>query len=138
MFKANVLAAGTYKELQASNLDFTKLLKYSVGKAIIPDNTLNIRNENDNDMDPNSIFDRRVSAISFESVGDNKVSADEMEPVETRSFGKMSHSVYTSYLLAGGKFWKILFFIFICVLSQIVASIGDLWITYWFDIILNQ
>lgn len=132
-----MLTEGTYKELQVSNLDFTKLLKHSVGKAVIPDNELNIRNENDNDVDPNFIFDRRMSAISFESVGDNKVSADETEPVETHSSGKMSHSVYTSYFLAGGKSWKILFFIFICFLSQILISMGDLWISYWFVIILN-
>lgn len=126
-----MLTEGTYKELQSSNFDFIKLLKSSVEKLVVYDNELNIRNESNNDVDSNSIFDRRLSVMSFESIDDNKVIANQIEPIETHSSGKIAHSVYSSYFSAGGKSCKILFYIFICVLTQILISVSDLWISYW-------
>lgn len=51
--------------------------------------------------------------------------------IEPRTYGNVSHAVYLLYFLAGGKKFKILFFIFICILTQLLSSVGDLWITYW-------
>lgn len=52
--------------------------------------------------------------------------------VETRSSGNVSWDTYLAYFLDEGKISKILYLIFTSILSQILASGGDLWITYWY------
>jgi ATP-binding cassette, subfamily C (CFTR/MRP), member 4 len=126
---------GTYEELQMSNLDFAKMLRFSKGMVSVTDDTLNVGNK----IDKKLIFDRQMSEETNikPSVDESKIHKDKLEPTEiaeTRSSGNISYTVYLSYLFAGGRKRKILFFILICIFTQVFSSIGDFWISYWYGI----
>lgn len=123
---------GTYNEIQASNLDFAKLLLSSVELSNETDN----ESSNKNNIDSKLMFDRQTSIRSaVSSNGKSKTSDDQRKPnevIEKRSSGNISFNVYLTYLFAGGREFKIIFFICICILTQICVSSGDVWITHWY------
>lgn len=126
---------GTYEELQMSNLDFAKMLRFSRGTISVTDDILNVGNK----IDQKLIFDSQMSEETNikPSVDESKIHKDKLEPTETaetRSSGNISYTVYLSYLFAGGRKRKILFFILICIFTQVFSSIGDFWISYWYGI----
>lgn len=131
-FQANIKSESTYEELQTSNLDFAKLLRSPVEMISVTHNTSNVRNKSD----PELIFDRQVTETSVtSSVDESKSHQNKSKPtevVETRTSGNISRTVYMSYFFAGGRKCKILFFIFICILTQVLSSLGDSWISYWY------
>lgn len=130
--QANIIAEGSYHKLQASNLNFTKLLGSSV------ETTVNeCKDEsNTNNLHTNKIYRQQSSnhstASSIEETKFSEIQAEPVDVAETRSSGSVSHSVYTTYFSAGGSSFKIFFFFFICIFTQIIASGGDFWITYWY------
>jgi len=85
--------------------------------------------------DQQSTFKRHASVASIiSSIDESNYSENLVEPtivIESRSSGNISYAVYFLYFLAGGKKCKILFFIFICIFTQVLSSVGDFWITYW-------
>lgn len=126
---------GTYDVIQASNLDFAKSL-LSTEKML--NVTQGCKNNLDyNSTDPKINVKRQASIISVSSVnGKIKDCKDLLEPIEVEescSSGNIPLSVYLSYLFAGGRPIKIIFFILISILTQAFISGGDLWITYWYD-----
>ncbi|XP_022166661.1 multidrug resistance-associated protein 4-like isoform X2 [Myzus persicae] len=131
MENASIKSESTYEELQTSNLDFAKLLRSSVETISVAQNTLNVGNKSD----PELVFVRRVSEASVTSnIDESKFHQNKLKPtevVETHTSGNISHTVYMSYFFAGGSKCKILFFILICVFTQVLSSIGDSWISYW-------
>lgn len=124
-----MLVEGSYHKLQASNLDFTKLLGSS--------SEATSKNTSVDSYDPRKVYNRHVSIQSLESYSDemqfNNVQVEPVEVAETRIIGSVSSSVYSSYYSAGGSTFKIIFFIFICIFTQILASGGDFWLTYWYN-----
>lgn len=89
----------------------------------------------DENAEQKSTFKRHASVTSIISSSEkSNHSEDLVEPIgiiETRSSGNISCAVYLSYFFTGGKKCKILFFIFICIITQALTSFGDFWITYW-------
>lgn len=73
------------------------------------------------------------TASSIEEARINEIQTEPVEIAETRTSGSVSNSVYTSYFAAGGSICKIFFFFFICIFTQIIASGGDFWMTYWYN-----
>lgn len=51
---------------------------------------------------------------------------------ETRSFGNVPFSVYSSYFSAGGRKYKLIFLICILIVTQMLSSSGDFWIATWY------
>ncbi|CAH1736130.1 unnamed protein product [Aphis gossypii] len=135
MENANILAEGSYQELQSSGLDFTKLLKSSEGTTDGEIDTTNVIN---NSLEQLSNLSRQSSIKSIaSSIDENKLNGTQAEPVEvaeTRSSGKVSHSVYLSYITAGGNAFKISFLLFICIFTQMLSTGGDYWISYWVNL----
>lgn len=80
-------------------------------------------------------YNRQVSmrsvASSIEEYQFCEFQEQPVEASETRTSGSVSNSVYSSYFLAGGSGYKILFFFIICISTQLLVSGGDFWITYW-------
>jgi ATP-binding cassette subfamily C (CFTR/MRP) protein 4 len=69
------------------------------------------------------------------SIDENKLNGTRAEPIEvaeTRSSGKVSCSIYLSYITAGGNAFTISFLLFICILTQMLGTGGDYWISYWY------
>ncbi|XP_015366052.1 PREDICTED: probable multidrug resistance-associated protein lethal(2)03659 [Diuraphis noxia] len=106
--KANILAEGSYQELQSSGLDFTKLLKPS--DETTADTEIDNKNEPNSDFEPISELSRQGSLKSISSsIDENKLNETQVAPIEVaeaRSSGKVS-------LLATG---------------------GDYWISYWVNL----
>lgn len=75
------------------------------------------------------------SYLSFHPSDINEIDVIRVNPTivtELRSTGNISYNVYFSYIFAGGNSSKIIFFILICILTQLSVSGGDLWIAYWY------
>ncbi|VVC32358.1 Hypothetical protein CINCED_3A013682 [Cinara cedri] len=139
MENANILAEGSYQELQASGLDFTKLLGSSVeSTVVVSDNESNSKYASTHTLDPRNILSRQISIQSVSSsIDDSKLGGTHEVPVEvaeTRSSGDISLTVYSSYFSAGGNVCKISFLLFMCIFTQVLASGGDYWITYWVNL----
>lgn len=137
-----MLTEGSYQELQESNLDFTKLLGSSVKTIIEPETELDTSNNTNTlsntgvQLDQRPPYKRQISSQSIlSSVNElkfNDVQEMPTEEAETRTYGSVSSNVYTAYLSAGGSSFKILFFVFVCIFTQVLASGGDYWMTYWY------
>ncbi|XP_069689580.1 probable multidrug resistance-associated protein lethal(2)03659 isoform X2 [Periplaneta americana] len=116
----SVAVQGTYNELQASGLDFAKLLSSE------PD---------DDSLEDDPPLQKMLRQMSIASVS----STDEKQPepkevAEMRTVGSVSAKVYNTYLRAGGNYCVLLTLILLFVLSQVLASGCDYWITYWTNI----
>jgi len=46
--------------------------------------------------------------------------------------GHVSINVYRSYLFANGSGFKVFFVLFCFILTQVLASGGDYWISFWY------
>lgn len=62
----------------------------------------------------------------------NGIKNELMEEVKTQYSEKVSRNVYLSYILAGGNACQILFLILVCILTEILGTGGDWWISYWY------
>ncbi|CAI6361980.1 unnamed protein product [Macrosiphum euphorbiae] len=138
------IAEDSYKNLQGSGLNFTKMLGSPIEPVVTPDNESNAKSNRPNFRSQNSIYTRQLSVLSVTSTVEesnyNNVQVEVVEVVEpievaeTRSFGNSGFSNYSSYFAAGGHKCKIILFLLICILTQILSSSGDIWITYWVNL----
>lgn len=130
-----MVTEGSYKELQTSGLDFTKLLESSNETADLPNNKSKVDKSSNNNIARPISYTRQDSILSVtSSVEETKYSEIITEPVEvaeTRSSGNVSFNVYMSYIFAGGHLCKVISLILVCICTQALASGGDYWITYW-------
>jgi len=137
VFQGNVLIEGSYQELQKSDLDFTKILRSPVVEITAPSYNENI-SKNTSPKNQKIAYSRQTSiqsvASSIEEVQFSEYQEQPAETAETRTTGSVLKNVYSSYFLAGGSVFKILFFFIICILTQVLASGGDFWMTYWYSI----
>ncbi|XP_050545467.1 probable multidrug resistance-associated protein lethal(2)03659 isoform X2 [Daktulosphaira vitifoliae] len=139
MQNGNVLREGSYNDLLNSGLDFTNLLhasETSVEAEVLTDCKSDSTSRSKNRQ--NSNLSRQMSVQSVaSSVDDSKNKKEEAQPIEvdeTRSYGNVSLDIYSSYFSAGGSCLKVTFLLSMCVLTQILASGGDYWITYWVNL----
>jgi len=130
-----VVTKGSYKDLQTSGLDFIKLLESSTETAVLASNGSKMDKSSNNNIARSISYIRQESVLSVaSSIEENKFSEIITEPVEvakTRSSGNISFNVYMSYIFAGGHLCKVISLILVCICTQILASGGDYWITYW-------
>lgn len=134
IFQGNVLIEGSYDELQKSDLDFTKMLGSPVTtNASHNENIKNNTNTNNRQIGYNRQVSIQSVASSIEESKFNEVKEQPVEISENRTSGSVSKSVYSSYFFASGNACKILFFFIICILTQVLASGGDFWLTYWYN-----
>ncbi|XP_060872271.1 probable multidrug resistance-associated protein lethal(2)03659 isoform X2 [Metopolophium dirhodum] len=136
MENANILAEGSYQELQSSGLDFTKLFKLS--EETTTDTEIESNNVTNKSLEQPSGLSRQESFKSISlSIDENKLNETQVAPIEVaeiRSTGIVSHSIYSSYISAGGNTFKILFLLFICIFTQMLGTGGDYWISYWVNL----
>lgn len=106
-----------------------------VETTVVSDNESSSKYESTHTLNPRTILSRQVSIQSVASSIDESKLGTQEEPIEvaeTRSSGNISLTVYSSYFSAGGNACKISFLLFMCVFTQVLASGGDYWITYWY------
>lgn len=107
-------AMGSYRELQDSGLDFAKLL-----------HSQPVEEEQEKPL-----LARQGSVLSVTSFEDKTVDGP-AEVEEQKSSGTVSSYVYKAYFNAGGNCCLIFTLFSLFFLTQIAASGGDYFITYW-------
>lgn len=133
-YKSNILAAGTYKEFQATNLDFAKLLDSLVEPSEVLENN-NEKPKDLNNSDACNILLRKDSIRSGSSSIDDSKLDEPQEEAEIRSSGNVSLNVYSSYISAGGNIYKLSYVLFMFIFTQVLATSIDYWILiyhYWY------
>ncbi|XP_022166683.1 probable multidrug resistance-associated protein lethal(2)03659 [Myzus persicae] len=141
MENAKVLAEGSYQELEESpNLYFTKIFGYSTKTPILNINDENLVGKN-NTKKKYSMYNNLHESIlnpATPSVKKMKtVKVNHTEPVkilETHSTGNVALGVYFAYIFVGGHYCKVLGLFLVCILTQILSSGADYWITYWINL----
>lgn len=130
-----MIKEGSYQELQTPGLDFTKLLESSTVTEVSHNNESKMDKPSNDNMARSISYIRQESALSnTSSTEENKfsnITAEPVEVAETRSSGNIPFKVYMSYIFAGGHLCKVICLILICIITQVLASSGDYWITYW-------
>ncbi|KAK5646813.1 hypothetical protein RI129_005277 [Pyrocoelia pectoralis] len=139
-----IQAQGTFRELQASGLNFAKLLTsdqefVEVETAEAANRRMSIQmcaQRKDSivgmqrKMSVQLASQRRESVISIQS-------DDIMEPGEAEEKmikGSVSGRVYASYLKAGGNYFNIFGVVLLMLATQCLASFGDYFVAVWVNI----
>ncbi|XP_025834708.1 probable multidrug resistance-associated protein lethal(2)03659 isoform X5 [Agrilus planipennis] len=113
-------AEGTYSELQDSGLDFAKLLNDQSDETEI-------------ETDKSQPRQRLQSIQSISSNTDDKGPVP-MEVEEQKGAGAIGSYVYKAYFKAGGNICVIFNMFMLFFLSQVAASLGDYFITFWVNL----
>lgn len=143
-YKGTILAEGSYQELQVSGVDFTKLqIELSDDEQIrtVESDIESNKIINTNSSNANPCLSIRGSKESILSCVDeskiingslNSVDEKPNEEPETRSSGNMSKSIYVSYFSASGNMYQVFISFVMYLITQILISGGEYWITYWY------
>lgn len=108
-------AHGSYSELQESGLDFAKLL----------------HSQPVEEGEQQKPALARQSSIASVASFDDKTTEAPLQVEEQKGSGKISAAVYKSYFSAGGNCCVIMTLFSLFFLTQLAASGGDYFITYW-------
>lgn len=80
-----------------------------------------------------------TSTTSLNSSGlndDKSITADEendlLKQLEASSRGKIKGSLYANYFGAAKQPFGLVFLVFSFLVSQILASVADVWVSYWY------
>nr|CAD7404219.1 unnamed protein product [Timema poppensis] len=114
-------AEGTYYELQATGLNFAKLLEEDHEKE---------EELKDPVLHPLEPLLKQISFGSASSI-DDRSKVVPVEVAEEKTTGRVGGDVYAAYLRAGGNCCIVFFLFSMCFLAQFLASCGDYWITKW-------
>lgn len=120
-----VEAVGSYDSLRETGLDFAQLLAAPSSKE--EDETT----DSDSFKRSNSLYKRQNSESSMDSA---TIEGDSTEPTpnqEKQQEGSIGYYVYKAYAKASGGYTVIFFLLVAFVLSQLAASGGDYFLTYW-------
>ncbi|XP_053675062.1 probable multidrug resistance-associated protein lethal(2)03659 [Anopheles nili] len=124
MMHGRVEAVGTYDKLRKSGQDFAQLLVAPSGKEDDSTDTESMKRSG-------SLYKRQNSESSMDSaVGETDV--PEAKAVEERQKeGSIGYDIYRAYFRASGGTFVVLLILFMFLLSQLCASGGDYFLTYW-------
>ncbi|EAT33880.1 AAEL013854-PA, partial [Aedes aegypti] len=120
-----VEAVGSYDSLRETGLDFAQLLAAPSGK------------EDDDSTDTESfkrsgsLYKRQSSESSMESGINEGDSTAPIASEEKRQEGSIGYGVYKAYFKASGGYLVICLLMAAFILSQMAASGGDYFLTYW-------
>ncbi|VVC32367.1 Hypothetical protein CINCED_3A020730 [Cinara cedri] len=129
MENSNITGEGSLQELQTNSLDLLKSLGCMEETPIINDqDTLSKNEAESNYSHPLHVLSLTATDNNNKSTGINK---ERVEMTEQQSSGNALENNYSAYISAGGSVCQILFLIFICILTEILGTGGDWWISYW-------
>lgn len=124
-----VEGVGTYDSLRETGLDFAKLLAAE-----------NKDEDNEGSMQKarsNSKLNRQSSEASTTSL-DDKGNENTMQVEEKSAEGAIGMSLYNKYFKAGGGFCFFYIMLVFCLMSQLLASGGDYFVSFWYVTIKGQ
>lgn len=124
---------GIYNDIMKSGIDISSMMKQNEGE----------------ESEANAETMKSASSLSGENVKSSEVINDEKRPsevdnkdesdeknqllkeLEASSKGKVKESVLWSYLMSANQPFTLIFLITSILLTQILASLTDVWISYW-------
>lgn len=106
--------SGSFKELQQSGLDFTKIL-----------------GEGENESEDDTPERELVRQGSSKSIHSHEASIIPEEVEEQKSTGSVGSYVYRAYFKAGGNCCIIFMLFFLFIVAQLFGSAADYFISYW-------
>ncbi|KAK9869796.1 hypothetical protein WA026_003528 [Henosepilachna vigintioctopunctata] len=113
MENGRILQTGTYQELQNSNSSFIRFLSHNI----------------EHDGGEDSFSERDNQDDKLESYLDGPKDVKEL-----MSTGALSNSVYIQYFKSGGRWFVYIPVFMLFFLTQICASTGDYFITFWVNL----
>ncbi|TDG43887.1 hypothetical protein AWZ03_009693 [Drosophila navojoa] len=125
--KGQVSAVGTYESLRESGLDFAAMLADSSRDEHGNEERSRSRSGSASDK-------RRNSEQSLLSLADSCVdeaTVAQMHVQESQEQGRIGLALYNKYFKAGGGIFAFIVMASFCVLSQVMASLGDYFLSYW-------
>ncbi|KAL7740941.1 hypothetical protein ACLKA6_014096 [Drosophila palustris] len=125
MDKGQVSAVGTYDSLRESGLDFA---------AMLGDSSRDENMEGSHSRSGSTSEKRRNSEQSLVSLADSSMdetAGEQMHVKETQEQGNIGLGLYNKYFKAGGGFFAFFVMMAFCVLTQLLASLGDYFLAYW-------
>ncbi|XP_055540970.1 probable multidrug resistance-associated protein lethal(2)03659 isoform X2 [Wyeomyia smithii] len=133
-----ILMQGTYEELSKSNLDFGKLLGSTEAKKETPDEEEieDIMDEEIPFIDGVRSSNNKLLKSSSSIPGPSSLASSVSENLgrtvaEDQAEGSLPLKVWTTYFLAGGNAYLLLFTFITLVFTQVVVSGSDYFVTYW-------
>lgn len=123
--KATILADGSYQYVQASGIDFAKLLN----SPEVVESNIDETNESLKTSEL-ALLKCSISSSNGENIS-NELQSNNNDEQETRSSGNISKNVYISYLFSSGSYYKVIFLITVFFIMQFLITYTSLWIGYW-------
>ncbi|EDV33395.1 uncharacterized protein Dana_GF24219 [Drosophila ananassae] len=132
MDKGRITAIGSYEEMLKSGQDFAQLLaQQTQEEKEVSDNEDKSVNDSKSNYSRQSSRQSRNSVSSVDS-GQDSVMEETKQPLqESRSNEKIGLSMYRKYFSAGSGCFLFVLVTFFCLGTQILASGGDYFVSYW-------
>lgn len=120
-----VEAVGSYDSLRETGLDFAQLLAAPSGKEE-DDST-----DTESFKKSGSLYKRQSSESSMDSAAADGEPSEPVINEEKRQKGSIGFEIYKAYCKASGGYTVVFFLMIAFILSQLAASGGDYFLTYW-------
>ncbi|ALC40251.1 CG7627, partial [Drosophila busckii] len=134
--KGQVSAVGSYESLRESGLDFASML------AEERDENGDERSRSRSGSQSGHGDQRRNSEQSLLSLADScleeTTAAAQMHVQESQEHGNIGLGLYNKYFKAGGGFFAFFVMMAFCMLSQLMASMGDYFLSYCTNVSHNN
>ncbi|EAL40076.2 AGAP006427-PB [Anopheles gambiae str. PEST] len=124
MMHGRVEAVGTYDKLRESGQDFAQLLAAPSGREDDSTDTESIKRSG-------SLYKRQNSESSMDSAVADGEGPEAKATEERQKEGSIGYDVYRAYFRASGGNLVVVLILFMFLLSQLSASGGDYFLTYW-------
>ncbi|KAM8716483.1 hypothetical protein ACLKA7_003372 [Drosophila subpalustris] len=137
MDKGKVTDVGTYEHMLKSGQDFAQLLAQHSPEETVEEvrdsKAAGDSNGKAASYSRNNSVESRNSVSSMgSSVADSLIAQEKPKEVhESRSTGKIGWDMYHKYFAAGCGWFMILLVAFLCIGTQVMASWGDYFLSYW-------
>lgn len=121
---------GMYDEILKSGIDISSLMKQNDNReseANAENGRLALsKNEKTAEVANNQ---NKSSKVDYKDDSDEKMQL--LKELEETSKGKVKESVLWTYLMAAHQPFTLVFLVISILLTQILASLADIWISYW-------
>ncbi|CAH1738396.1 unnamed protein product, partial [Aphis gossypii] len=134
MENAKILAEGSYKQLRESGSYFTKNIEYSSETSILS-NVIDktsadiVVKYSTNEGSQKQNLNPVTSSIKEIKTINKEHTSQPVELVETHSTKNNALGVFFKYIFSGENYFKVLALILFCILTQVLSSGADYWIT---------
>lgn len=133
-FQSNIIARGSYRELQWNCLDLFKSLRSTDVTSITYDQGTRCKVEDESNSHSLCVLSRHQSQTTIDKNNESKGIVE--NPTDMAESQSSEHdvpdNVYSSYISAGGNACRIIFLLLVCILTELLGTGGDWWIGYWY------